>query len=316
MPILSPARVYRLARSAGFAPRRAAVMVAIAARESGFNSNAVNRSSGACGLFQSYPCPGPMTPAQQAANAYAKARASEAAGYPWWRPWASSGGLPAPYPGVGDVRRKGHRAPRHGTHPRLEARGAGATIAGMGPCIGGSGGGFKGAVGNVINQGLAELGRATIRTCSCDERYPSGSKTLGVIPTGGAQNLLCKLPRYMEVAAGGAVMALGLTVLVVSATGGAPSLPSVAALSALKGVTRAPRASRTAAAAPARPDLSADRAAGSAARREAAEQLARRRRAEADVSEHYADVTLERKRPRGTQRRPTLHRSTGEEVRV
>ncbi len=76
--VLTAAQVASYARAAGFPEDVIPVMVAIAARESGFDPAAVNPSSGACGLWQMYPCPGPeaLNPATNAAMAYAKYAAS------------------------------------------------------------------------------------------------------------------------------------------------------------------------------------------------------------------------------------------------
>jgi soluble lytic murein transglycosylase-like protein len=75
---LTAAQVASYARGAGFPESVIPTMVAIAARESGFNPGAINSSSGACGLWQMYPCPGSeaLNPATNAAMAYAKYAAS------------------------------------------------------------------------------------------------------------------------------------------------------------------------------------------------------------------------------------------------
>jgi len=80
---LSAVQVAGYARGAGFPESVIPTMVAIAARESGYNAHAVNLSSGACGLWQLYPCPGIayLDPATNAAGAYAKYQASGLA--PW-----------------------------------------------------------------------------------------------------------------------------------------------------------------------------------------------------------------------------------------
>lgn len=71
---LSAEQVASYARGAGFPESVVPTMVAIAARESGYNPNAVNPTSGACGLWQLYPCPGShaFNPATNAALAYQK----------------------------------------------------------------------------------------------------------------------------------------------------------------------------------------------------------------------------------------------------
>jgi len=80
---LSAVQVAGYARGAGFPESVIPTMVAIAARESGFNAHAVNLSSGACGIYQLYPCPGlqALDPATNSALAYAKYQASGLA--PW-----------------------------------------------------------------------------------------------------------------------------------------------------------------------------------------------------------------------------------------
>lgn len=72
--VLSAQEVGSFARGAGFPESVIPTMVAIAYRESRFNPAAVNSSSGACGLWQIYPCPGPdaLDPARNAALAYSK----------------------------------------------------------------------------------------------------------------------------------------------------------------------------------------------------------------------------------------------------
>jgi hypothetical protein len=81
--ILTAEQVADYARGAGFPESVIPTMVGIAARESGFNAHAINLSSGACGLWQLYPCPGlqALDPATNAALAYAKWEASGLA--PW-----------------------------------------------------------------------------------------------------------------------------------------------------------------------------------------------------------------------------------------
>jgi hypothetical protein len=76
--VLMAFQVAEYARGAGFPESVITTMVAIAWRESGFNPGAVNPSSGACGLWQMFPCPGPeaLNPATNAAMAYAKYAAS------------------------------------------------------------------------------------------------------------------------------------------------------------------------------------------------------------------------------------------------
>lgn len=81
--VISAEGVAQYARMAGFPESVIPTMVAIAWRESRFNPGAVNPFSGACGLWQMYPCPGPeaLFPATNAAMAYAKYQASGLA--PW-----------------------------------------------------------------------------------------------------------------------------------------------------------------------------------------------------------------------------------------
>ena len=81
--ILSEAEVAGYLRAAGFPESVIPTMVAIAWRESRFNPRAVNPSSGACGLWQLYPCPGSeaLGPMVNAELAYAKFRAAGLA--PW-----------------------------------------------------------------------------------------------------------------------------------------------------------------------------------------------------------------------------------------
>lgn len=71
---LSEEQVASYARGAGFPESVIATMVVIAYRESHYCPGAVNSSSGACGLWQMYPCPGThaLDPATNAAMAYAK----------------------------------------------------------------------------------------------------------------------------------------------------------------------------------------------------------------------------------------------------
>jgi hypothetical protein len=81
--VLTAEQVAGYARGAGFPESAISIMVGYAARESGFNAHAINLSSGACGLWQLYPCPGlqALNPATNAALAYAKYEASGFA--PW-----------------------------------------------------------------------------------------------------------------------------------------------------------------------------------------------------------------------------------------
>jgi hypothetical protein len=80
---LTATQVASYARGAGFPESVIPTMVAIAYRESHYNAHAVNLSSGACGLWQLYPCPGIayLDPATNAAGAFAKYQASGLA--PW-----------------------------------------------------------------------------------------------------------------------------------------------------------------------------------------------------------------------------------------
>lgn len=71
---LSASEIASLARGAGFPEELISTMVAIAYRESHYCPSAINSSSGACGIWQMYPCPGPeaLDPATNAAMAYQK----------------------------------------------------------------------------------------------------------------------------------------------------------------------------------------------------------------------------------------------------
>ena len=71
---LSASQVASLARGAGFPEHLISTMVSIAWRESRYNPGAINPSSGACGLWQMYPCPGShaLDPATNAQMAYSK----------------------------------------------------------------------------------------------------------------------------------------------------------------------------------------------------------------------------------------------------
>lgn len=72
--VLSADQVASYARAAGFPESVIGTMVDIAWDESRFDPGAVNGSSGACGLWQMYPCPGSeaLNPATNAAMAYYK----------------------------------------------------------------------------------------------------------------------------------------------------------------------------------------------------------------------------------------------------
>lgn len=73
--VLSASQVAAYARAAGFPESAISTMVYYASRESGFNPRAINSSSGACGLWQLYPCYGGsawLDPATNARQAYAK----------------------------------------------------------------------------------------------------------------------------------------------------------------------------------------------------------------------------------------------------
>lgn len=76
--VLSAEQVASYARGAGFPEDVIPTMVAIAFRESRFNPAAINPTSGACGLWQMYPCPGShaLDPATNAAMAFAKYQAA------------------------------------------------------------------------------------------------------------------------------------------------------------------------------------------------------------------------------------------------
>jgi hypothetical protein len=75
---LTASQVAGYVRGAGFPESVVSTMVAIAFRESRWNAHAINLTSGACGLFQIYKCPGinALDPAVNAALAYAKYQAS------------------------------------------------------------------------------------------------------------------------------------------------------------------------------------------------------------------------------------------------
>ena len=76
--VLSAEQVAGYARGAGFPEDVIPTMVAIAFRESRFNPAAINPSSGACGLWQMYPCPGShaLDPATNASMAFSKYQAA------------------------------------------------------------------------------------------------------------------------------------------------------------------------------------------------------------------------------------------------
>jgi hypothetical protein len=76
---LSATQVADYARAAGFPESAISTMVYYASRESGYCPGAINSSSGACGLWQLYPCSGGsawLDPATNARLAYQKYAAS------------------------------------------------------------------------------------------------------------------------------------------------------------------------------------------------------------------------------------------------
>jgi hypothetical protein len=80
--VLSSSQVAAYARGAGFPESAIPTMVAYAYRESHFDPNAINASSGACGIWQIWPAqPGCTNPATNAALAFQKYQASGFA--PW-----------------------------------------------------------------------------------------------------------------------------------------------------------------------------------------------------------------------------------------
>jgi Transglycosylase SLT domain len=87
--VLTETQVGGYIRRAGFPESLVPALIAIAFRESRFDPGAVNNSSGACGLFQLYPCPGPaaFTPLGNALYAREKCLASIEAGFSCLRPW-------------------------------------------------------------------------------------------------------------------------------------------------------------------------------------------------------------------------------------
>jgi hypothetical protein len=86
---LTAGEVASYASKAGFTASEVPVMVGFAARESGYCPGAINTSSGACGLWQLYPCPGPqaLEPMANAWLAREKCLAAEAAGRGCFAPW-------------------------------------------------------------------------------------------------------------------------------------------------------------------------------------------------------------------------------------
>ncbi len=86
---LSASQVADYARRAGFTEAQVPQMVAYAYRESHYCPGEVNSSSGACGVWQLYPCPGPqaMEPMANAWLAREKCLASEASGAGCFAPW-------------------------------------------------------------------------------------------------------------------------------------------------------------------------------------------------------------------------------------
>ena len=117
------------------------------------------------------------------------------------------------------------------------------------------------------------------------------------IPGAGASGILGKLPRYLEVAGGGAIIVAGLVVLVVSATGGTPKVPGASTLGRLRAKSEPSESRNVRYAARRRAetasvDTTAERT--RTARLSAAESLAvrraqdaRRARAEAKLTESY-----------------------------
>lgn len=77
--VLSDSQVASYLRAAGFPESAIPTMLYYSHRESGNNPRAINSSSGACGLFQLYPCYGGsawLDPATNARMAYSKYQAS------------------------------------------------------------------------------------------------------------------------------------------------------------------------------------------------------------------------------------------------
>jgi hypothetical protein len=75
--VLSASQMASYARGAGFPDYIIPTMLNIACRESRWDPNAINASSGACGTYQIYPAmPGCTDPATNAAYAYSKWKAS------------------------------------------------------------------------------------------------------------------------------------------------------------------------------------------------------------------------------------------------
>jgi len=84
--VLTADQVAGYARGAGFPEALVSTMVSIAYRESRFNPGAINSSSGACGLWQMYPCYGGSAWLDPATNARLAYQKYVAAGYslsPW-----------------------------------------------------------------------------------------------------------------------------------------------------------------------------------------------------------------------------------------
>lgn len=86
---LSSSQVATYSAAAGFPASLVPAMVQIAWRESRFDPGAVNASSGACGLWQLYPCPGSAALDPQANAWYAREKCLDAvaAGGSCLDPW-------------------------------------------------------------------------------------------------------------------------------------------------------------------------------------------------------------------------------------
>jgi len=189
--VLSAEQVARLAIRAGFSARdgtshvgsfsQAAVAVAIARLESGFNANAVNRSSGATGVWQiHYPgqptsgTPALMNPSRNAAAARAKYLSQG------WKAWSV---YPQVAAGGGDLVGAENTVRRLKGRPRLDPGKVQEITPGSlaGDVAGGVLGGLTGWVGDLLG-GLLPLlkiaaGGAGLLICAIALVYVAGRNT-------------------------------------------------------------------------------------------------------------------------------------------
>lgn len=82
--VLSDAQVLSYLRGAGFPESALSTMLYYAHRESGNNPRAINASSGACGLWQLYPCVGGSAWLDPATNAHYAFLKYQASGFAPW----------------------------------------------------------------------------------------------------------------------------------------------------------------------------------------------------------------------------------------